>query len=163
MFSNRINQTLHDEHRATIALMERVETMIRRRQPMSLADPEAARLLCDLVAAIDNDTLRHFDFEENHLFTCFQSVGDQLIGDHLTEEHAFMRPLGEKLAALARAAQQDGFDAARWREFQRVGAEFVQRMLIHVQKEEAALLPLIEDTMDNETEMRLCGVYAKEG
>jgi len=30
-------------------------------------------------------------------------------------------------------------------------------MLIHVQKEEAALLPLIEDTMDNETEMRLCG------
>jgi hemerythrin-like domain-containing protein len=107
--------------------------------------------------------LRHFDFEENHLFTLFQSVGDQLIGDHLTEEHAFMRPLGEKLAALARAARQDGFDLARWREFQRIGAEFVQRMLIHVQKEEAALLPLIEDTMDSETERRLCGVYAREG
>ena len=163
MFANRIGQTLHDEHRATIALMERVETAIRRRQPMSLADPEAPRLLCDLVAAIDNDTLRHFDFEESHLFTLFQSVGDQLIGNHLTEEHAFMRPLGEKLAALARLAQQNGFDAARWSEFQRVGAGFIQRMLIHVQKEEAALLPLIEDAMDNETEMRLCGVYAKEG
>lgn len=159
MFANRISQTLHDEHRATIALMERLESMIQRRQPMSVGDAEAAGLLRDLASAIDNDTLRHFDFEESHLFNLFQSVGDQLIGDHLTEEHAFMRPLGEKLAALARAAQHDGFDPARWREFQKVSAEFVQRMLIHVQKEEAALLPLIDDTMGSETEMRLYEVY----
>jgi iron-sulfur cluster repair protein YtfE (RIC family) len=32
-------------------------------------------------------------------------------------------------------------------------------MLIHVQKEEAALLPLIEDTMGEEAEMRLYDVY----
>jgi hemerythrin-like domain-containing protein len=159
MFSNRISQTLHDEHRATIALMERLETAIGRRQAMSVEDPEATRLLRDLVTAIDADTMRHFDFEENHLFPLLQSVGDQLIGDHLTEEHAVMRPLGEKLAAVARAAQSDGFDPTRWREFQQVGAEFVQRMLIHVQKEEMALLPLINDTMDGETEMRLFEAY----
>jgi hemerythrin-like domain-containing protein len=159
MFSNRISQTLHDEHSATIALMERLESMIGRRQPMTAVDPNSARLLRDLAAAIDTETMRHFDFEENHLFTLLESVGDQLIGDHLTEEHTFMRPLGEKLAALARTAERDGFDAPRWKEFCQVSAEFVQRMIVHVQKEEMALLPLLDDMMDPETEMRLFEVY----
>lgn len=88
-------------------------------------------------------------------------VSERVVVDsgHDIEEHAFMRPLGEKLAALARTAEHDGFDATHWREFQRISAEFVQRMLIHVQKEEAALLPLIEDTMGEEAEMRLYDVY----
>ena len=29
-FTNRVSQTLHEEHRATIALMERLEQMIAR-------------------------------------------------------------------------------------------------------------------------------------
>jgi len=163
MFTNRISQTLHDEHRATIALMERLERAIIRRLAISPGDPEAGRLLRDLVLAIDTDTMRHFDFEETQLFTLLESVGDHLIGDHLTEEHTVMRPLGEKLAALARAAESGGFDPARWEEFRRVGAEFVQRMVVHVQKEEMALLPLVNETMDSETEMRLYEAYAGNG
>jgi hemerythrin-like domain-containing protein len=155
MYANRISQTLHEEHRATIALMERLEDAIRRKAPPPATDP----LLGDLVIAIDADTIRHFDFEEQHLFPLLESVGDQLIGDHLTEEHSAMRPLAEKLKAISHAAQQNGFDADRWREFQQTGAGFAQRMLIHVQKEEMALLPLIDGTMDGETEMRLCAVY----
>ena len=62
MFTNRISQTLHEEHSATIALMERLEQTIGRRQPMTVVDAGAARLLRDLVAAIDADTMRHFDF-----------------------------------------------------------------------------------------------------
>uniref|UniRef100_Q07M33 Hemerythrin HHE cation binding domain protein n=1 Tax=Rhodopseudomonas palustris (strain BisA53) TaxID=316055 RepID=Q07M33_RHOP5 len=163
MFTNRISQTLHDEHRATIALMERLERVVIRKKPIDIADPQEAQLLRDLVFAIDADTMRHFDFEETQLFTMFDTVGDQLIGDHLTEEHAFMRPLGEKLAALARAAQSGGFDAGSWKEFSRVCAEFVQRMMVHVQKEEMALLPLLDDTMDRETEMRLYEAYTGLG
>lgn len=159
MFANRISQTLHDEHRATITLMERLEQTLGRRQPIDISDPKDARLLRDLVLAIDSDTIRHFDFEETHLFTLLESVGDQLIGDHLTEEHAVMRPLGEKLAALSRTAESAGFDKASWEEFRRVGAEFVQRMVVHVQKEEMALLPLVNATMDSETETRLYSAY----
>jgi hemerythrin-like domain-containing protein len=160
MFANRISQTLHDEHRATIALMERLERAIVRRQPISTSDPEGARLLRDLAVAIEADTLRHFDFEESRLFTRFDSVGDQLIGDHLTEEHAAMRPLGERLISLARAASAGSFDTDGWKEFSRIGAEFVQRMVVHVQKEEMALLPLLDETMDSETEMELFEAYS---
>lgn len=159
MFANRISQTLHDEHRATMALMERLERAITRRQPINVADADGRRLLADLAAAIESDTLRHFDFEETQLFTLFDSVGDQLIGDHLTEEHSFMRPLGEKLIVLARTAAAGGFDAASWNDFSRAGAELVQRMVVHVQKEEMALLPLLEQTMDDATEARLLVAY----
>lgn len=72
-----------------------------------------------------------------------------------------MRPLGEKLIAQARAAQADGFDADSWREFSRSGAELVQRMVVHVQKEEMALLPLLDQTMDDATETRLYEAYVQ--
>jgi hemerythrin-like domain-containing protein len=156
MFANRISQTLHEEHSATIELMERLEAMIPRKTPLDGGNP----LLRDLAAAIEADTIRHFDFEEQHLFPMLASVGDQLIGDHLTEEHSFMRPVAERLKALCDTAQQNGFDDESWTQFQRAGAEFVQRMLIHVQKEEMALLPLIDGTMDSATEERLYEVYA---
>jgi hemerythrin-like domain-containing protein len=64
------------------------------------------------------------------------------------------------LAALARTASSSGFDAGSWKEFSRLGAEFVQRMVVHVQKEEMALLPLIDQTMDSDTEMRLYAAYS---
>ncbi|MCW2284829.1 hemerythrin-like domain-containing protein [Rhodoblastus acidophilus] len=156
MFANRISQTLHEEHSATIELMERLEAMIPRKTPLDAKNP----LLRDLAAAIEADTIRHFDFEEQHLFPMLASVGDQLIGDHLTEEHNFMRPVAERLKGLCDTAQQTGFDEESWKQFQRAGAEFVQRMLIHVQKEEMALLPLIDGTMDSATEERLFEVYA---
>jgi len=159
MFANRISRTLHDEHRATIALMERLERATSRRQPIDPASAEGQSLLRDLARAIEDDTMRHFDFEESELFTLFDTVGDQLIGDHLTEEHDFMRPLGQRLVTLARSAQTAGFDAASWKEFSRAGAEMVQRMVVHVQKEEMALLPLLDQTLDSATERRLYDSY----
>jgi hemerythrin-like domain-containing protein len=159
MFANRISQTLHEEHRATIALMERLERLVGRRQPPTVQEPGVAELLCDLALAVDADTTRHFDFEEGHLFTYLESIGDSAIGEHLTEEHTAMRPVGARLAALARAAPSGGFDPAGWEEFRSLGSELVQRMVIHVQKEEMALLPLVNGAMDGETELRLYALY----
>ena len=64
-------------------------------------------------------------------------------------------------AKLAREATAQGFDAARWSAFRRLGQDFSQRILAHVQKEEAALLPLIEEAMDADTEARLYGAYVE--
>lgn len=162
MFSNPISQTLHEEHCATIALMERLEGLIRRRRDLPDAgDPMTKQLLRELAVGVEAEVKRHFDFEENHLFTYLELIGDHAIGAHLTEEHSMMRPLGERLAALARTAESEGFDKARWDEFCRVGAEFIERMLVHVQKEEMALLPLIDDAMDSDTHARLFEAYSR--
>jgi len=45
----------------------------------------------------------------------------------------------------------------------RLARELSDRMLTHVQKEEMALLPVIEENMDPETEARLYQEYVENG
>lgn len=160
-FSNRISQTLHDEHCATVGLMERVEHLLRRcprgNRP-DANDRAVAQLLTEISTAVEADIERHFAFEESWLFPYLDAIGEDAIGAHLTEEHTAMRPLGLRLAELARAASA-GFDGASWDEFRKIGQELSERLLAHVQKEEMALLPLLEDTMDAETEAKLYSEY----
>ena len=161
-FTNRISQALHDEHGATVALMERLEQVLARGRcggPPNTKDSNIARLLADLSTGVEAEVERHFAFEEDHLFTYLEAMGDAGIGAHLTSEHAAMRPLGVRVAAIARAAAADGFTPAEWDEFTRLGQELGDSMLAHVQKEEMALLPVIEEVMDAETEARLYQEY----
>ncbi len=165
-FTNRISQTLHDEHGATVALMERLEKMLargRRGGPPDKADGNIARLLSDLSTGIDAEIERHFAFEENHIFTYLEAIGDAAIGEHLADEHAAIRPVGARVAAMARSAAASGFTSVEWEEFMRLAQELSDRMLAHVQKEEMALLPVIEENMDPETEARLYQEYVENG
>jgi len=163
-FANRISQTLHDEHRATIALMERLEQLLarhRRGGPPATGDRAVAQLMADLSTGVEAEVERHFAFEEGSLFPYLDAIGDEAIGAHLTDEHNAIRPIGVKLAKLARNAAAPGFDPATWEEFRRLGLELCDRMLAHVQKEEMALLPLLEEGMDAETEARLYQEYVE--
>ena len=161
-FTNGVSKALHEEHRATIALMERLEQFIarhRRYGTPDAGDAGAARLLSDLATSMENEVQRHFAFEEDRLFTYLNTIGDDAIGVHLTDEHAVLRPIGARLARLAREAAATGFDAAKWAEFHQTGQELCERLRAHVQKEEMALLPLIEESMDAETEAQLLKEY----
>jgi len=161
-FTNRISQALHEEHSATVALVERLERLIarhRRGGPPDTGDGAVAKLLSDLSTSIEGEVQRHFAFEEGRLFTYLSAIGEEAIGAHLTDEHNVMRPLGARVAELAAGATTTGFDGPKWEEFCRVGQELCERLLGHVQKEEMALLPLIEETMDPETEARLVQEY----
>src|SRR3974390_2906071 len=145
--ANRITQTLHDEHRATIALVERLEQMLarhRRGAPPDIGERGIAQLLSDLSLGVETEVQRHFDFEENRLFGFLESGGDAAIAAHLTDEHRVIRPLGAAVAGLARGAADRGFDQETWEEFRRLGQDLCERMLAHVQKEEMALLPILE-------------------
>jgi hemerythrin-like domain-containing protein len=164
-FTNPVSQALHEEHRATVALMERLEQWLartRRSGPPDVADPAVAQLLSDLAAGVEEEVQRHFAFEEEQLFTYLSAAGDEAIGAHLTDEHDAIRPLGSALAAAARTAAVQGFDQGRWEELRRLGGELCERMLAHVQKEEMALLPLLEESMDAETASRLLRDYLEQ-
>jgi hemerythrin-like domain-containing protein len=163
MFANRISQLLHEEHAATVALMERLEQVLvrhRRGAPPDAKDASVAQLLAELATAVTAEVDRHFAFEESELFTYLNAIGDEAIGAHLTDEHAAIRPVAARLAAIAREASAAGFDDAKWQEFRRLGQDLCERMLAHVQKEEMALLPLLEENMDPQTEARLFDQYS---
>ena len=163
-FTNRISQTLHDEHGATVALIERLEQLVarnRRGGPPNSADSAVARLLSDLSTGLGAEVERHFVFEEDHLFTYLEAMGDGGIGSHLTSEHAAIRPLATRVAEIARAVGGKTFAPAEWEEFARLSQELGDCLLAHVQKEEMALLPVIEDNMDPATEARLYQEYVE--
>ena len=161
-FTHRISQTLHEEHRETVALMERLEQLIarHRRALPDVKDRAIARLLSDLSTGVEAEVERHFAFEEARLFSYLAEVGDNEISAHLTDEHNAMRPLGRRIAHLSREGCAQGFDQDRWGELCRLGQELCERMLAHIQKEEMALLPLLDEMIDTETDVRLCQDYA---
>jgi hemerythrin-like domain-containing protein len=160
-FSNRICRTLHEEHLANIALLSRVArlTAAHRQDPPSVAEPAVRQLLSELATELAAEVARHFDFEEQGLFVYLDGVGETAIGAYLTEEHAVLRPLLSELAGAAHQALAGGFDPVTWVQFRRLAREASERLPAHIQKEEMALLPLVEDTMDAETEARLSQEY----
>jgi hemerythrin-like domain-containing protein len=66
-----------------------------------------------------------------------------------------------KIAKLAGAAAARGFDEASWNEFLPTAQEFCEQLQAHIQKEEMALLPMLEDNMNAETDARLIQEYAE--
>ena len=158
-FSNRICQTLHDEHLANIALLQRVGQLLAQGRDPPNNDQPVQRLLSDLDSGMANEVKRHFDFEERELFAYLDSIGESAIGAHLTQEHAVLRPLIAQLCETAHATKEHGFNAESWNQFRRLGAELCGQLSAHIHKEEMALLPLIEENMDPETEIRLYQDY----
>jgi len=161
-FERSICRTLHDEHRETIGLLNGLDDLLSRgrRGVPDLTGPKVRELLVALARSIDEDVNRHFAFEEAELFTRLAENGDEAIGEHLTEEHESIRPVGNRLAELARAALEGGIKDTEWAEFRALGGELIERMLAHIQKEEMALLPLLEDTLPAEDDLRLSESYS---
>lgn len=164
-FANRICQKLHQEHQSNIVLLDRVQRLISRQGGVcpNAADPAVRQLLSELATDMTVEVQRHFDFEERGLFDYLDAIGESAIGAYLTEEHVVLRPLISRLAATARDGVARQFDEAGWNEFRRLGGELCELMPAHIQKEEMALLPLIEDSMDAETEARLSRDYLENG
>lgn len=162
-FRNRVCQTLHDEHVASIALMERLEQAFARyrKNAPDAKDEVVAQLLADLAIGIEDELSRHFAFEEEQLFSYLSAAGDAAIGAHLTEEHAMIRPLGAALVKLIGEIRAQGFDAARWNEFRSLGNELSERLVSHAQKEEMALLPMLDEMMEPEIEAQLYEKYVE--
>jgi hemerythrin-like domain-containing protein len=159
-FRNRICQTLHDEHLANIALLQRVGQLLAAQGRTPPDNNQAVqRLLSDLGSGMASEVKHHFDFEESALFPYLESIGEGAIGMHLTEEHSMLRPLIAQLCETAHAMEERGIEAESWNQFRRLGAELCGQMSAHIQKEEMALLPLIEESMDSETEVRLFQDY----
>lgn len=159
-FSNRICQTLHDEHLANIALLQRLGQLLAAQGPNPPNNNQAVqRLLFELGSGMASEVKRHFDFEESALFSYLDSIGEGAIGVHLTEEHSILRPLISQVCETARATGERGFNAESWNKFRRLGVELCRQMSDHIQKEEMALLPLIEENMNSETEYRLYQDY----
>jgi hemerythrin-like domain-containing protein len=160
-FQNRVCQKLHEEHAGVMALLDRtMQTIAQHRDtPPDAKDPLVGKLLNDLAAELPGEVERHFSFEEAELFSYLAEAGNQGIGRHLTYEHGIIRPIGSALVKLIGEVRAKGFDTARWSEFRRLGQQLNDTLGPHAQKEDMALLPMLENAMDEDKENELYEKY----
>ncbi|HEX6017973.1 MAG TPA: hemerythrin domain-containing protein [Burkholderiaceae bacterium] len=159
----QVSRLLEDEHRANLDLLGRLEQRTPRwPRATEQADSELRTMLGHLVRNLQHDTGRHFDFEEAELFTRMADSGDGDMAVLLREEHEAIRELAAELLPLAEAAVGGTLDAPGWQNLKRATLEMVERQVAHIQKEGMALLPLLDDLLDDETDQQLAFAYASD-
>jgi hemerythrin-like domain-containing protein len=164
MFHNRVCQKLYEEHAAVQALLQRVEQAIARYRAdiPDAKDPQIAKLMTDLANELPGEVDRHFDFEEAELFSFLAEEGNVGIGQHLTYEHGIIRPIGAALVKLIKEVRANGLDGERWAEFRKLGQQLAMSLGPHAHKEDMALLPMLQDAMDEAKETELYEKYVLE-
>ncbi|MBX3634476.1 MAG: hemerythrin domain-containing protein [Rubrivivax sp.] len=153
----QVPRLLDDEHRELLALLERAERTWAR--DGSASDPALARAM---LHQLEVELERHFGFEEQDLFPRMADAGDGDLASLLAEEHDSIREVAAELRPLLQAAVAQppaGAEAAR---FARLVVELVERQVAHVQKESMALLPLLEDLLDDDGDRELAMRYAAQ-
>lgn len=161
MFTSQVSRKLHEEHCATLAVMEQLEALIARRNDASARNRDSLDSvhLRGAASFIESELVRHFDFEEESLFGRLEADGEGSICAYLIDEHRVLRPLGMRLAALARGAASGELSETDEEELRRTALQFCDGLRAHVQKEELALLPALEDALDEQTDARLHDAY----
>ena len=161
-FSRRTSQLLHEDHQATVEVIEALDALIARSRKSApdTSDAKVRKALTGATGAIEEEISGHFAFEEEELFTRLEDMGDVGIGTVLRREHQALLPLGSRVADLSRAALENGFTDASWAEFRDAAGELIERMFAHIQKEEMALLPMLEEILDDEDDMKLAELYS---
>ena len=161
-FQRQITRKLHDEHVSIIALLERFgQALARLREPVPAAgDSDWNVLLVQLGSALQYEVTRHFALEEDQLFPLLRERGEGDLADLLLEEHAAIREVAAPLTDLISRARLGQLDAAGWRMLKAHGLELVERLSSHAQKEQGALVPLVDELLDETTDDRLWTEYA---
>jgi hemerythrin-like domain-containing protein len=157
-----ISRKLNEEHIAILALLERFsQALVRLREgPPEQQDPVWRALLPQLENALRHEVTRHFALEEDHLFPRLHDYGAGDLADLLAEEHETIRAVARPLLDLIGDARDARLDAPGWRTLKTYGLELAERLSSHAEKEQGALVPLVDEMLDEETDNALSMEYA---
>lgn len=156
-FQRQVSRTLHEEHLNMMGLLGKLEPALGR---ASRFDPALSPLIRQFAQALEQDIERHFRFEEESLFPLMVENGDGEMAGLLVEEHGAIRDVAAEVLPLARAAGAGTIDAAGWDALRHGSAELIERQVAHIQKETMALLPSLDDLLDDESDRNLSFAYA---
>lgn len=157
----QISRRLHEEHVAIIALLGRFEQALSRlgAAPPVAGDPPWSTLLAQIDTALRYEITRHFDLEEEGLFPRLHARGEGDLAELLFEEHEAIRAVARPLLGLIERARAGALDASGWGALKRSGLELAERLSSHAQKEQDALVPLVDELLDEATDRELWNNY----
>jgi hemerythrin-like domain-containing protein len=160
-YLRQVSHALDAEHRTALDLLGRVEqAFARTRNTDAARAADLGKLAGAFATHLEHEIERHFDFEERELFPRLAEAGEGDIAGLLEEEHHAMRAVAADLLPLARAAAAGALDDAGFAALKRGTLEMVERLVAHIQKETMALLPMLDQLLDDETDRQLALAYA---
>lgn len=157
----QISRKLYEEHVAVIDLLDRFGRALGRlgATPPALDDPTWRMLLAQIGTALEYEITRHFDLEETQLFPRLHERGEGDLAELLFEDHEAIRAVARPLLVLVARAQAGVLEDAGWRTLKANGLELVERLSAHAEKEQGALVPLVDEMLDEATDEELWNNY----
>lgn len=111
--------------------------------------PEAKKLLADLNAAFSSELPRHFEVEEKDLFPLLADSGLEQLVDILLEDHRLIRDLITILKPLiSKALKESKLSELEWQTFFQQADALITELSAHAEKEDAGLVPELEEILD---------------
>jgi hemerythrin-like domain-containing protein len=162
-FKYSCTRILHDDHVATLALLTEAERMVlSRREGPPQIDQDYRRFIDRFCKALNVEVTSHFDFEEVSLLPVVADYGDVALCELLLEEHHVLLNVASDVVTQAQAGRDNGFTAEEWGKFRRLCGELIERLTSHIEKEERALLPALEEALTPETDTELAARHDLE-
>jgi hemerythrin-like domain-containing protein len=157
----QISRRLHREHVAVLDLLERFGRALRRLggAPPAAGDPAWRLLLDQLGTALEYEIAGHFDLEETQIFPRLHERGEGELAELLFEDHEVIRGVARPVLAMVARAQAGTLEDGAWRKFGTLGLELVERLSAHAEKEQGALVPLVDEMLDEATDRELWNQY----
>lgn len=157
MFSTQTARMIDDDHRSNLELLGRVEKAVSR---AAYTNEALVALLREFAHAMEHEIGRHFQFEEDYLFPRIADAGDGAIAALMLDEHAAIREVAAELLPLVNEVAAGQVDEEAWDRMRLGTLELIERQVFHIQKETMAVLPLLDDVLDPETDGELAMGYA---
>lgn len=161
--ATRIGEALHAEHQSTIAALDGLERLVDHRSPPDLSDASVRAVLSAVAAALEDDVVRHYGFEEEHLFPRLADAGAAFMVDMLTGEHEDIRPLAQAVREGCQQMLGGVLADAEWRVFRETARDLIERETFHIQKEEMGLLAALAQILDADADAALAERHAALG
>lgn len=160
----QVSRRLYQEHVTVLDLLARFGQALGRLRGETPAagDPGWSVLLAQLGGALEHEVTRHFQLEEEELFPRLHARGEGDLAELLLEEHVAIREVSGQLLPLVARARAGQLDAAGWRALKASGLELVERLSSHAEKEQGALVPLVDEILDDDADRAIAAAYAND-
>ncbi len=157
-----VDKLLHEEHVATLDIVNKLEVRIGtgkwdRRLDASKATDKL--LLEELLAMMDTEVHHHIPFEEKELFPRLDEFGFEDVTNMLFDEHEAIRSLVSSLRPLTADALATGFAADKWTIFYGLLADLASLVIFHIQKEEMGVISRLPMLLGQEGCQELAARY----
>jgi hemerythrin-like domain-containing protein len=157
VLQRQTSRQLHEEHVHVLGLLDRLAAAAARLGggPPAPEDESWGQLLPQLANALQHEVTRHFDLEEQRLFPLLREHGHGDLAGLLHEEHEVIREVARPLLEQLAHWRARPLDEAGWKSLRLLILELVDRLGAHARMEEDALVPVVDEILDDETDLEI--------